>query len=939
MAAKLLGKPCSALTGTLFVSGVARKDRDAFLRHLRTASETESKVTGEVDLDSEDGPTVTVQLSTICLQQPSAQARQYRTAIADISDRRTAAVLESITDGFFSLDRDFRLTYVNREAEKLLGKSRQELLGHNLWHVFPEAVGSRFQREYERAMTRKQTVRFEEFYPPFNQWFAVHAYPSAIGLSVYFHDITGRKQVEEELRQSRAQLAWVLEKTGVGTWLNKLPFGDLNWDRQTRRLFFVPPDAKPTIELFWSRIHPDDREPTRLAVERAIRERSLYEMDHRAVNPATGEVSWIRSIGQATYAPDGSPTRFDGINYDITERKQAEAGLRHAASLLQATLESTADGLLVVDAAGKIRDFNQRFAQLWRIPETLLAARDDEAVLAFVLDQLRDPAAFLARVRELYATPKATSADVLEFKDGRVFERYSQPQWLDGRPAGRVWSFRDVTESRQAAAALHQSREDLNRAQAVGQIGSWRLDVQHDILTWSDENYRIFGVPKGTPLTYEAFLAIIHPDDRQYVDTQWQAALRGAPYDLEHRIVVDGHVKWVREKAYLEFDEAGKLLSGFGITQDITERKRAEKELKQLNATLERRVADRTEALTDANERLNAIMDSALVGILTLDERGIVQELNPMVAQIFGCSPDKIAGHNISRFMSCPDQAPAEEFLAHYLQAGEPHTGNGSREILGRHQDGRGIVLEVTMNEFAHADTRLFVAMLRDITDRKRLEREILEVGERERQRIGHDLHDGLGQHLHALYYMAGLLQQELKRESPARAREAGRLSKLLGKGLDLSRSLAHGLQPVNAVPEGLMLTLRELATRTGKLYRVDCRLECQARVLIHRHSAATHLYRIAQEAVNNAMKHGKPTRIRIQLKATRQQIILGVRDNGVGIRRRTGSSRGMGLHIMQYRADAIGGSLAIRRHPRGGTEVVCTVPRQALLPGENEIK
>ena len=141
---------------------------------------------------------------------------------------------------------------------------------------------------------------------------------------------------------------------------------------------------------------------------------------------------------------------------------------------------------------------------------------------------------------------------------------------------------------------MRESREDLDRAQAVGQIGSWRLDVRRNVLTWSDENHRIFGVPKGTPLTYETFLGTVHPDDRQYVDTQWKAGLRGEPYDIEHRIVVDGQVKWVREKAYLEFDDAGKLLGGFGITQDITERKQAEEALKVAKESLEQRVRERT---------------------------------------------------------------------------------------------------------------------------------------------------------------------------------------------------------------------------------------------------------------------------------------------------------------------------------------------------------
>ena len=142
--------------------------------------------------------------------------------------------------------------------------------------------------------------------------------------------------------------------------------------------------------------------------------------------------------------------------------------------------------------------------------------------------------------------------------------------------------FDDITERKAADKALLASQEDLERAQAVGQVGSWRLDTRRNLLTWSGENHRIFGLPKGAPMSYETFLNTIHPDDRQYVDTQWQAGMRGAPYDIEHRIVVAGQVKWVREKAYLEFDAAGQLLGGFGITQDITARKQAEEALRAL---------------------------------------------------------------------------------------------------------------------------------------------------------------------------------------------------------------------------------------------------------------------------------------------------------------------------------------------------------------------
>ena len=143
-------------------------------------------------------------------------------------------------------------------------------------------------------------------------------------------------------------------------------------------------------------------------------------------------------------------------------------------------------------------------------------------------------------------------------------------------------------QRKQTEDALRQNREDLDRAQAVAQIGSWRLDVPRNVLNWSDETYRIFGIPKDTPLTYETFLASIHPDDRQYVDAKWQAGMAGAPYDIEHRIVADGQVKWVREKAYLEFDDTGRLLGGFGIAQDITKRKATEDALGQAVEDLKR---------------------------------------------------------------------------------------------------------------------------------------------------------------------------------------------------------------------------------------------------------------------------------------------------------------------------------------------------------------
>ena len=221
---------------------------------------------------------------------------------------------------------------------------------------------------------------------------------------------------------------------------------------------------------------------------------------------------------------------------------------------------------------------------------------------------------------------------------------------------------------------------------------------------------------------------------------------------------------------------------------------------------------------------------------------------------------------------------------------------------------------------------------VREIAKRKAMRKSLLEISEREQQRIGRDVHDGLGQLLHGLSYLAALLEKNLQEDQSRRAVEAGQLKKYVLDSLELTRSLAHGLQPVQSRPEGLMAGLHELAERSGRLFGIDCRFNCPNEILVQKHGAAIHLYRIAQEALNNAVKHGKATRICIKLEIEGPRITLRVRDNGVGVYRPHGNGEGMGLQIMRFRADALNGLLWMKKRSAGGTEMLCSVPGRSLL-------
>ena len=215
----------------------------------------------------------------------------------------------------------------------------------------------------------------------------------------------------------------------------------------------------------------------------------------------------------------------------------------------------------------------------------------------------------------------------------------------------------------------------------------------------------------------------------------------------------------------------------------------------------------------------------------------------------------------------------------------------------------------------------------RDITERKELERELLESTSNERRRIGHELHDGLGQYLAGIAFRAKALEQTLATEAIAHAAEAKELATLISNAISQTRSLARGLDPIEVETIGLSAALQNLSSESEKFFEITCLFRCSESTLQVEPQTALALYRIAQEAIHNAISHGEARRIEIELAMDTNQLRLQIHDNGVGFEVQTCKQGGMGLRVMQYRARSIGANLTIRSHLNQGTEIRCLVP------------
>jgi len=551
-----------------------------------------------------DGSVRTVKDETQVVRDASGKAELHQGVVTDITDSLKAqealrqseellsSVIECTGEGVGLTDMEDRFLLVNPAGEAIFGVPPGGLKGR-LIADFVDAKQQETLSQENVNRTKGLTTTYDVAIRRPDGDLRVLQLTAAprrdessklIGTVGAFRDITDSRKAQEALKESEERLKLTLDASHDGVWDWDIPTGKAVFnDSYFTMLGYEPGEFEQSYAGWRALVHPDDI----VRVEEEIRKHFesgkgfALELRMRAKN---GEWRWILARGKLVARDsDGGLRRAVGTHTDVSERRNAEEALRNSNSLLTATLESTADGILVVDRFGKIIVLNQRFLDIWRIPQSMAAARDDEPVLRSVTEQLLDPDTFLAKVRELYATPDASSKDELLLRDGRTLERYSQPQRTGDLITGRVWNFRDITDRKRAEEELRRNEQTLRTITASAHDAIIMMDQDGKIAFWNPAAEALFGYDANEALGKD--LHVLLAPQRYHSDhikafLEWQRTGKGNAVGktLELQALRKDGQEFTMELSLSSMMANGRR-TAVGIIRDVTERKQLLDEL------------------------------------------------------------------------------------------------------------------------------------------------------------------------------------------------------------------------------------------------------------------------------------------------------------------------------------------------------------------------
>jgi PAS domain S-box-containing protein len=484
---------------------------------------------------------------------------------------------------------------------------------------------------------------------------------------------------------------------------------------------------------------------------------------------------------------------------------------------------------------------------------------------------------------------------------------------------------------------LRETQERMELAASAAELGMWMWDIARNEIWITDKGRILFGFGASEKINFDRFRSVLHPEDRESVLKTVENSLRtGAEYEAEYRVILpDGRLRWIAGRGHVEFNKNDQPARMRGASLDITQRKQAE-------------------------EQFRLVVEAANAMIM-VNADGRITLVNTQAETVFGYTREELIGHPVE--MLVPERFRShnvDDRLGYFGDARARRIGAG-RELIGRRKDGSEVPLEIGLNPI-HTSEGLFVlasiidiserkhaelqaqqqrdeleqlrqqktALLeREVAERTRLEREVIDICAREQRRIAYDLHDSVGQQLVGIALCAKLLEEQLRGERHSEADKADMIVKLVNDAAKQARLTARTLEGTDGVGD-LKTALQSLAISVSRDCSVKATVTAEGSSLPISPPVAAQLYRIAQEAVHNAVEHGAAREVQINLAFNHEVMVLTIRDNGKGFESNT-NGNGMGLRIMRYRAQCIGGSCDVQSSSEG-TVVRCRVPLEPQL-------
>jgi PAS domain S-box-containing protein len=823
--------------------------------------------------------------------------------------------------------KDGRFLDVNMNFARMSGFDRDELLGSPIsaygMYAEPEDRDTMAKAIAELGLVRDHEVHIKTKTGDVRT-IVISAETIQLGgdrcLLMVMNDITDRLKFEETLRRSERQYQLLADNM-----FDLVGMCDVN-----ANLTYVSPSYRMVLgysekELLgrpaYCLVHPDDLQEIMETMRSGLRSRSkavaVYRMMHK-----DGRVLWFESNGKVVMRDNGEVMGAVFSTREISDRKVIEDSLRMAHRQLMEIIDFLPDATFVIDQDKKVVAWNRAMEKMTGVSKNdMLGKGNYEYAIPFfgerrpiLIDIVGEEApryeqqyiSFFRKGDSIIAESYIPSLP-FTMKETYLWGKASPRYDGNGAIIGAIEVTRDITDIKRIEMALRESEEKFRHLFEQSADAQLLIDEKR-IIDCNMAAVNLFSAGRKEML------------------------MGKTPHELSPELLPDGTLtevrmneimKYVYEMDSLSFEWVHLCLDGRQAPVDITFTVVPITGKLMIHAVLKditlRKLAQ--EALRKSEERYRVLVETMSDGLVQGDGSGTVTFVNDRFCEMAGAAKDEIIGNSILNLLNEDDR---ETFMEQVL--GKGIMPKGAFEIKLKSKSGEKNDAIVSPRPFVDDRNRLtgIVAVFTDITERKYLERQVLEISMKEQQRIGRDLHDDLGQILTGTGFLCESLVRKLSNKSIPEAEDARGVFALINEAKDHTRMLSRGLSPMEIDSGGIIAALERFARTVESIYSVSFILHCDPSITINDSMVETQFHYIVQESVNNAIKHGKAGRITVSLKRIRGKIHISIRDDGIGIPADIDSHKGMGLRIMQYRANAIGASIKIVKNRGKGTTVTC---------------